>query len=153
MRCTLGEWKPAKPGCYHPSSMPGSSSHHPHHSDNSSHHHSSHLFDLPSDQKGGEGGGDQNTKRRSVWLDLGIQTHLNSNGKVQCGRPPKERGTIVYYEGRPVDFETDHQFPDAGEVMYRCANGNKKTKSRWKVICNDGTWTKNPNMTCGKLLF
>lgn len=65
-------------------------------------------------------GGNENNKRRSVWLDLGIQTHLDPNGKRSCGRPPKERGTIIYLEGRPIDFDTEHRYDNVSSRHLHC---------------------------------
>ncbi|ODN03359.1 Sushi, von Willebrand factor type A, EGF and pentraxin domain-containing protein 1 [Orchesella cincta] len=142
IRCHLGEWKPSKPACTHPSSLTTAAKTQ-NHSTNAHHIFTNYReYDL-ADERGTE-----NNKRRSVWLDLGIQTQLDSHGKRPCVRPPKERGSILYFEGRPLDFEMEYSFVDSSEILYRCANGKPKTKSRWKIICADGTWTKNNNFSC-----
>lgn len=48
-----------------------------------------------------------------------------------------------------VLFVLPSSFPDATEVLYRCSTLKVKSKNRWKLTCEDGSWIGSTNLTCG----
>ncbi|OXA56007.1 sushi, von Willebrand factor type A, EGF and pentraxin domain-containing protein 1 isoform X2 [Folsomia candida] len=68
--------------------------------------------------------------------------------KRSCGSPPHQNGSYTYVNGLPLDWDVQFSFPDATEVLYRCSTLKVKSKNRWKLTCEDGSWIGSTNLTC-----
>ncbi|XP_021948742.1 sushi, von Willebrand factor type A, EGF and pentraxin domain-containing protein 1 isoform X2 [Folsomia candida] len=122
--CILGDFRPSRPACFHPSNM-----------GNNTLHGGYNEYNVDN--------GDKKNKK----LDKETMKNVYNGIKRACGSPPRERGAVSFVEGRPVDYSMDFSFPDGIDIQYRCINVKPKVKNRWRVACNDGVWTTNANHT------
>lgn len=81
---SLGDFRPSRPACFHPSNM-----------GNNTLHGGYNEYNVDN--------GDKKNKK----LDKETMKNVYNGIKRACGSPPRERGAVSFVEGRPVDYSMD----------------------------------------------